>query len=1483
MAHEPHHAQYPPYAQVPAFQHAQQHSQGAQVHAAQMTAAGTRSNEAPHLQQEHGHGQAQMAHATASPPANPHSGYTTQLPALQQQQQSPPASQTYGVSFTGTAKFAPLPFPPCEHRLPPPATSTGEPVPPIATLQHPPMGMRSPPPPPYTERYAGPSVASSSGVVGAGPASLLANRTTLAHQSSLHQPLVLTGSPPPQAQHHPLMMPHALTPTPPHHPPPGATAPVSLLPHIPAATFPPSHNLLLVSAVSPPPPPPPSLPPIPIFLSATPPGMIPYGHHAPILTPWPPVPLRHIDSYLAGQWPPAAAAAAPMVLPTAQASAAPPSQHGTGLTVEGHSQHQIANTSMKQQQQQTMAGFLQEQQQPRSQTDLIAFPLHVEGAATTAPLPAPLPVPMLFSPPVVIGGGAEPLASSTTGVSAENPHATGNATAAATPTPTPCQVQGCQANSFCELSPCHCRICRDHLGWVMRGARVIDMSTGEEVVPDPTKTATSPTAGTETRKIYRCIACGWQSTMEGSSGPVTTTSSGGASPPQHRKTFSEGLPDSPESTTTTSASANANAFSIKYFSHGPVSHPQSQPQSKQDSSAVPAVPMGGGLFLSPEEEMAMLAGFSAATGMPFDLASARASLDPMAMMGESATFGAHYGPMMMSPMMEQPAYELRTAGAHGPQALKVHEGRVTTAAAAHHLSSSSGQKQSEQRKSGGAEEQSSPNTRPGATSATAESKQKGAEIHVTTATLPPRCSSAMASPTLDEPHEQPITLSPTQSRPASSPSALETAVEPPPTAGKSSVAPSPVEGCCTPSAPAAALFYSQAHGSGYGPMPSPPITRDDPYPFGYELPFFGNSSGRSGSHPSYASQDYVHHPIATSPEAYPPGSVPVQLPTAGLGLLGMTTPLSSYVTPPRTGHKKKQSYASSGGKSVGGGKGSSTKYQQQQQQQHAEGPGGGSGSGTTQQTPARTYPSTPLPPEVDGSLLEPREWPIVKIENIPFNTTVALLEGWLPRGVLAPASQVVLPIHLILHRLSGRTLPHCYIECVSQERAHELIQRLDRSSLGERTIRVKWERAGELLRDLFDQSVYFAQPSPSPAAAPLPHLPPEGFRLPEKLLTKADLNRLLDFCTKSQLSFRERPFERAFYNLASIIAKFPWQRKDLWDDELREELFRCAIESMRHGLMYARRPGGDVIGYRRMAAIINIAIQRCPIFSRSEKDQARLLLGSGPLSLTAPMTVPQVPAATECDFPPLQHLHPKESQHAKSPPPPPPPPPPTQQQQPPYYQQPQQPQQYMPMTAGLQTPPRATSKMRLPDSPETPTPIHTRAGPAFIMRSAVTTSAVPATVSTAKAVGPSAMSAVSVAAPRLGPSYLTKPGVARMEIGASAAHSAVTSRPLDQQGGAPSIRGLDAAKIVQTPPSTQPKQQPSARVPFPQQRAPVASDAAAAKVTPASGPPPTRAFGWMATPLESPIEERQRSKALAGQSKPKVEQKETTEKGWAQE
>lgn len=1352
----------------------------------------------------------------------------------QQHPPPPPPSQTYGVSFTGTAKFAPLPFPPCEHRLPPPSTSTGTRVPPLATIQHGvllPHQQQHPPPPSYTE-----SCTSSSGSVVVGGALDAHNPSPSSVASTLlFPPTPAPPPPPPQTSsssllHHHLALPFVpqVAASPP--PPPSSSA---------VAT----PNLVLVSV---PPPPPPV--PVPMLLSTSS-GMVPYGHHAPILTPWPPIPLRHIDSYLAGNWPP------PPLAPQ-QVVHVPNQNPSFGIA---------------------------QQQPPQFKTDLVTFPVQFGGGGGlgfSQTLPAENILASTSVSGDVLASHGTPLAASlqekypemTTSAPAAAP-APANVTAPApAPAPAPppdarCQAPGCQAHAFCQLSPCHCRICRDHLGWVMRGVRIVDAETGVEIEPDK-----FGEVETETKKMYRCIACGWQSTMESAAG--TGGGGGGISPSkksaqqEHRKALSDVSGTTTKATTTTTAATtdanakvNANAFSIHYFSHGPVSHPQPQPQPPTHPSFAQGVyhvtpmvwPMAEGsggegagpAAVSPGELATHTAAATSSSGIPIDFSTV---LNPTR--DAASLVAVPYGPRLLPSTNDQP-YALEAGHQHMRETFAAHQEGLDSPLVTSSYPIPTQTPQTTQVETTDKQPASFDyNAKSIASPRTAE-HEKAEALEVETASLPPRCRSAVGSPTSAGSPETDTTAPPLQNRPASSPSTLETAVTVSPSQG--SAAPhappplpsSPSSPCHTPSPVSTSPFYTQAYG-GYGTLSSPPIMRDDTYPFGYDAPYFGGS--RSSSYPPFMPPQ----PYGPTAEGFLPiGDGPIQLPpgglmreadlqqqqgiaTPGLGLLGMPAPpLSSYVTPPRMTHRKRQSYAGRTGKM--------SPFEKRHPPVAELGfasPG--------QQSPVRTFQ---LPPEVDGSLLEPREWPIVKIENIPFNTTIAHLESWLPRGVLAPASQVVLPIHLILHRASGRTLPHCYIECHSQERATELILGRDRSRLGDRTVRVKWERAGELLRDLFDQSVYFVQPSPSPAAAPLPHLPPEGFRLPDKLLTRTDLDQLTDYCTKVQVGFRERPFERAYFNLPSIIAKFPWQRQDLWDAELRAALFQCAYECIRHAVLNCRRPGGEALGYRRMAAVINISMQRCSVFSRSEKEQCRVLLGSGPVSLPAPPAMAQ-PPATEGDFPSLQISQPAKPTSPSD--------------------------QHTPLAGGLYTPPRGgrEGEMRLPDSPETPTPMHVRAGPT---RTAVTTASTASTFS---------------AGPRIGPALFVRPENKAAFVGGGW-QGDVTSRPLSQPSqDTASASEIDPRKQLQSALSTRSAESLNERRSFPQQRAPVSD---AAKAASAASTPPSmattaltktgQAFGWLATPPESPTEERPRgAKALAERAaRSKAEQKKTTSKGWAQE
>lgn len=286
---------------------------------------------------------------------------------------------------------------------------------------------------------------------------------------------------------------------------------------------------------------------------------------------------------------------------------------------------------------------------------------------------------------------------------------------------------------------------------------------------------------------------------------------------------------------------------------------------------------------------------------------------------------------------------------------------------------------------------------------------------------------------------------------------------------------------------------------------------------------------------------------------------------------------------------------------------------------------------------------------------------------------------------------------------------------------------------------------------------------------------------------------------------------------------------------------------------------------------------RVLVFSRSQKEQARLLLGSGPLSLSAPMTTSHAPVATaDYEFPPLRPQHVATAQHVKA----------------------SQHGQHTPSPAGLQTPPRAMSRMRLPDSPETPTPSHRCAELGITARNAVATPALPAGAtsdsSKSPGVGPGA---------RFGPMTMLAKAGNKISLGTAAGKAGVTSRPLVQQGKGvsgtagrfwllaysfdlPTSRAVSARQpqAATSGVTRVPDRQPE-KVAFPEPR-PVPATASPGAKPKQGGGPVTCAFGWMATPPESPTEVRPRPKLSApvpSQSAVPSDSQQTADKGWAQE
>ncbi|KAI5480997.1 hypothetical protein MNV49_006183 [Pseudohyphozyma bogoriensis] len=239
-----------------------------------------------------------------------------------------------------------------------------------------------------------------------------------------------------------------------------------------------------------------------------------------------------------------------------------------------------------------------------------------------------------------------------------------------------------------------------------------------------------------------------------------------------------------------------------------------------------------------------------------------------------------------------------------------------------------------------------------------------------------------------------------------------------------------------------------------------------------------------------------------------------------------------------------------------------------------------------------------------------RKWPIVKLENIPFTTTVQDVEEWLPIESL-PAPEI-LPhaIHLILHRVTGRTLPHCYIEMLSEEKAADLIRTRDGGAFGDRKVRLKWERRNEMRRDyfictveqLFFQSDYFSVPAPSLAAAPIPCAPAMYFEPSAPLLTYFDFERIRELCY-AQPPYYYRPIERPFLHLISLIMKFPWDKTELWTDEERDALFDCAFDALKTAILRIK----EDCQFKQLTRKLGATLLSCSEFTDEQRGSVEVL------------------------------------------------------------------------------------------------------------------------------------------------------------------------------------------------------------------------------------------------------------------------------------
>ncbi|GAA5874288.1 hypothetical protein JCM1840_000623 [Sporobolomyces johnsonii] len=762
-------------------------------------------------------------------------------------------------------------------------------------------------------------------------------------------------------------------------------------------------------------------------------------------------------------------------------------------------------------------------------------------------------------------------------------------------TPT-CNVADCPFPIFCELSPCGCKLCRDHLGSVIRGVKVVDVDVTDE------KGAKEPTMARKKGKLFTCYACQAQSTM---AGPTTTQIAKQQSAASSTKaTIGLGLDlGPPQHALATHQEEKPEAFSIHYFSNGPrgsMSAPglvsdgegesaRASPRPRDDGEG-PATPR---LAPSPsttetQSIVPLFAEQQQQDKQPI------IQLPPVLLARPPSPPYAYTLPQRSTPttLYQTPPHMANTSHAY-EQVRQQYEDATQPL-------------DLEKGKGGLTFPISNDTTSPSVTTPTHERHPQE--------TPSPQQQSSSASPLIQRPSSPTAATASAQVVVSPSSSGLSDLRQSPeprtPSNPKSSTPPrqhqehQPSLSFGTILDDPSIVAVSTSFSVSASPSQAPTTTSSNQTPRGSYSSSLSHSRGRGrgafgrgpaspftqASSASYPPQT-LGSPFTSSNsyrvlEKIPPGVAPL--------------PSDPILRPARPGFSPAMGPRRS---NTDGGNISAAWLERR-------------GSA----------------PRVTGYEVQSRaeemglrgRWPIVKVENIPFYTTTSDILEWLPDGYLPSEEELVQPIHLILHRRTGRTLPHCYLEVASLDLASYLVKHMDKTTLGDRTVRVKWERPGELMRDLFAQEVYF-QPGAggfarSMAAAPLPLLPPEGFQLPKTLLVEEDLRRLVVLMQRPAM-YRERPVERAYMSIISIVSRFPWSRKDHWDETLRDQLFECMYKAAQQAAEW----GQDDNLFAGIFRKLSLVASECCGFTSTQKSRfARL---GGP-SASSPPSLPRSEAST---------------------------------------------------------------------------------------------------------------------------------------------------------------------------------------------------------------------------------------------------------------
>ncbi|RAL59057.1 hypothetical protein DID88_008975 [Monilinia fructigena] len=200
---------------------------------------------------------------------------------------------------------------------------------------------------------------------------------------------------------------------------------------------------------------------------------------------------------------------------------------------------------------------------------------------------------------------------------------------------------------------------------------------------------------------------------------------------------------------------------------------------------------------------------------------------------------------------------------------------------------------------------------------------------------------------------------------------------------------------------------------------------------------------------------------------------------------------------------------------------------------------------------------------------KPVQWGVMKIRNIPYGVTRQEVLAFLGRNAKIAAANDHEPIHIIMERVTSKTLD-AYVEFISFSEAANAVNRFEQNRiggrggrLGQRHVEVELSSQGELMKQLFPKAKNVDWTCLSPRIIPrdVNDIYNSGF---QGFISREELVMLVKHVESPQRSpFSKECPQRPFECLVSTLIKFPWAMVDYITCLDRELLYKATLQLLR--------------------------------------------------------------------------------------------------------------------------------------------------------------------------------------------------------------------------------------------------------------------------------------------------------------------------------